>query len=312
MSENDRGLFRAEAVQHYTAAEARGDVLRLSPAWLQSVFWLLAASCVFVLAFVAWVPVSEYASGPVVVRFEGKREVPAPVSGTVASVEVRPRQRVVAGQVLARFVAMQELAELQRFDREFEQLLMRRMRDLGDESARQSLPPLRAQRDLARARLEAWTVRAPEAGVVTDVRIRRGQHLEQGDVVVAIAREDAPASVTALVPGSYRPMLAEGGVLRLELQGFSHAYQELEITEVGEELIGPQEVQRYLGPGLSESLTVQGAVVMVRAHPPSRYFQAGGHRFEYFDGMLGTADIRVRAEPILLLLVPGLRALLPQ
>ena len=107
-------------------------------------------------------------------------------------------------------------------------------------------------------------------------------------------------------------MLAEGGVLRLELQGFSHAYQELEITEVGEELIGPQEVQRYLGPGLSESLTVQGAVVMVRAHPPSRYFQAGGHRFEYFDGMLGTADIRVRAEPILLLLVPGLRALLPQ
>ncbi|RKH71147.1 HlyD family efflux transporter periplasmic adaptor subunit [Corallococcus aberystwythensis] len=312
MAEDDRArLFRTEALEHYTQGWERGGLLRLAPAWTTPVFWVLLGACVFALLFSAVVHVSEYAEGPAVIRLEGRVDLPSPVRGTVASVEVRSGQRVAAGQVLARLGAPQELAELERYEREFELLLRRRLRDPSDEGARQSLSSLRAQLELARVRLDQWTVRAPEAGIVNDVRIHRGQHLAEGEVVASLVSADAATLVTALLPGEYRPLLVPGGPLRLELRGFPHQYQELTIDEVGGEVVGPHEVQRALGPTLSSSVEVSGAVVMVRARLASRAFEADGANIQYFDGMLGQADARVRSRPILLLLVPGLRALWP-
>ncbi|XXF78908.1 HlyD family efflux transporter periplasmic adaptor subunit [Myxococcaceae bacterium GXIMD 01537] len=311
MEDEREGLFRAEALQHYAQGWERGGVLRLSPGWVDGGFWVLLGTCVFGLLFCALVHVSEYAEGVAVVRLEGRVDVPSPVSGTVVAVEARAGQHVEAGQVLARLGAAREQAELERYEREFELLLVRRMRDPSDEGARQALASLRAQRELARARLEQWTVRAAEAGVVSDVRIREGQHLSEGEVVASLVRAGGGAVVTAMLPGEYRPLLTVGGPLRLELRGFHHQYQELTIEEVGGELVGPHEVQRALGPALSESLQVSGAVVLVRARLPSRHFVADGERFEYFDGMLGQADARVRSQPILLMLVPGLKAVWP-
>jgi multidrug efflux pump subunit AcrA (membrane-fusion protein) len=275
------------------------------------VFWVLLGACLFALVFSALVHVSEYAEGPAVVRLEGRMDLPSPVRGTVASVEVRPGDRVEAGQVLARLGAAAELAELERYEREFELLLRQRLRSPADEGVSQALASVRAQRELARARLEQWTVRAPEAGLLSDVRIRRGQHLAEGELVASLTREDSAAVVTAMLPGEYRPLLGVGKPLRLELRGFHHQYQELTIDEVGGELVGPQEVQRALGPTLSASLEVSGAVVLVRARVASRSFLADGERFQYFDGMLGQADARVRSQPILLMLIPGLRAVWP-
>ncbi len=311
MEDEGAGLFRSEALQHYEQGWERGGLLRLSPEWTGYTFWVLLGACVFGLLFAALVHVSEYASGPAVVRLEGRMDLPSPVSGTVAAVEVNPGQRVAAGQVLARLGAARELAELERYEREFEMMLLRRMREPSDEGARQSLASLRAQLELARARLEQWTVRAPEAGVVSDVRVRRGQHLAEGEVVASLVRAGGSVVLTAMLPGEFRPRLAVGGTLRLELRGFPHQYQELVIDEVGAELVGPHEVQRALGPVLSESLEVSGAVVLVRARLPSRAFLADGEQFQYFDGMLGQADARVRSQPILLMLVPGLRAVWP-
>ncbi|SEM47575.1 membrane fusion protein, multidrug efflux system [Stigmatella aurantiaca] len=311
MEDEGAGLFRTEALQHYAQGGERGGLLKLSPQWTGPVFWVLLGACVFALVFSALVHVSEYAEGPAVVQLEGRMDLPSPVRGTVASVEVRSGERVAAGQVLARLGAAAELAELERYEREFELLLRQRLRSPSDEGVSQALASVRAQLELARARLEQWTVRAPEAGIVSDVRIRRGQHLAEGELVASLMREDSAAVVTAMLPGEYRPLLAVGKPLRLELRGFHHQYQELTIDEVGGELVGPQEVQRALGPTLSASLQVNGAVVLVRARVASRSFLADGERFPYFDGMLGEADARVRSQPILLMLIPGLRAVWP-
>jgi membrane fusion protein (multidrug efflux system) len=97
--------------------------------------------------------------------------------------------------------------------------------------------------------------------------------------------------------------------MRLELEGFKYQYQELIIDQVGDELVGPEEVRRYLGPELAESLTVSGAVVLVRAHAPSRFFEADGKRLAYFDGMMGTVDARLKSERIILTIMPGLKTL---
>jgi membrane fusion protein (multidrug efflux system) len=304
-------IFRKEALEYHTGAQQSGSVLRLSPAWTRWAFWLLLGVVGFYLAFGIFGWVTEYASGPAVVRMADRVEVTALAAGRVTAVEVHPGQRVKEGQVLVRFFAGMERASLERTRQEFELLLLRRMRDLSDEGASQALSSLRAQRDLEQFQLEQRVLRAPRAGVVSDVRIRPGQHITEGDVVVSLVREDSPLEVIAMLPGGSRPLLSQGGTMRLELQGFPYQYQELTIAAVSDELVGPEEVRRYLGPELAESLTVNGAVVLVRAHTPSRHFEADRKQLTYFDGMQGTAQARVKSERILLTIVPGLRALFP-
>jgi multidrug efflux pump subunit AcrA (membrane-fusion protein) len=308
MNDHDR-IFRKEALDHQAGAQEHGNVLRLSPSWTRWAFWLLLAVVSFYVAFGIFGWISEYATGPAVVRMENRMEVTALSAGRVTSVEVQPGQRVKEGQILARFFAGPEQASLERYKHEFEMHLLQRMRDLANEAASQALTSLRAEMQLAEFQLEQRLVRAPQAGVVSDVRIRRGQHLTEGEVVVSLVQEDSPLEVIAMLPGGSRPLLAKGGKMRLELEGFKYQYQELIIDQVGDELVGPQEIRRYLGPELAESLTVSGAVVLVRAHAPSRFFEADGKRLAYFDGMLGTVDARVKSERIVLTIIPGLKTL---
>jgi membrane fusion protein (multidrug efflux system) len=162
---------------------------------------------------------------------------------------------------------------------------------------------------VAAARLEQLTVRAPEAGVIGDVRIRTGQLIAAGDAVLTLARPDQRCSVVAMLPAQYRPQLRAGLPLRFEVAGYRYAYQEMTITAVGTQIIGPNELQRYLGQELRDTVTVSGPLVLVEATPPSPTFTVDGQSFEYFHGMSGTADARVRTESILLSLVPGLRTL---
>jgi membrane fusion protein (multidrug efflux system) len=242
---------------------------------------------------------------------EGRTDLPVPAAGVVMDVAVVPGQHVKKGQVLVRLSNADELAELERFNREFELQLARRMLDLNDEGARSALTALWASKELAQARLSLRTVVAPHAGVVSDVRIRRGQHLAAGEVAVSVMEPSASLVVTAILPGEYRPLLAPGNTLRLELKGFPYQYQELTLDSVGKELVGPNAVRRYLGPELAESLTVEGSVVLVRARVPANSFIVEGERLDYFDGMMGQAQARVKSERLLAIFLPALKAVLP-
>jgi pyruvate/2-oxoglutarate dehydrogenase complex dihydrolipoamide acyltransferase (E2) component len=53
-------------------------------------------------------------------------------------------------------------------------------------------------------------VRAPVAGVVSDVRIHPGQQLLPGEVILSIVGEDARFEVVAMLPGHRRPLLKPG------------------------------------------------------------------------------------------------------
>jgi len=304
-------LFRKEAIQAYAEGQQYSEVLRLSPEWTLWAFRLLVVTALFYLVFGIVGRIFEYATGPAIIRTEGRTDLPVPASGVVTEVSVVPGQHVKKGQALVRLSDADELAELERFNREFELHLARRMLDLNDEGARSALTALGASRELAQARLSQRTVVAPHDGVVSDVRIRRGQHLAAGDVAVSVMEPTARLVVTAMLPGQYRPLLAPGNTLRLELRGFPYEYQELTIDSVGKELVGPNAVRRYLGPELAESFTVEGAVVLVRAHVPANSFVVEGERLDYFDGMMGQAQARVKSERMVVLLVPALKAILP-
>jgi len=307
------GIFRPEAIEHHAGGEEGGDVLRFDRAWPRVVYKILIAAAVCAFLFISLFNVDEYATGPAVVRVDGRRMITATTPATVEGVEVKPGQLVDVGTVLVRMYNTDENNELIRATREFDLQLVRMLRDPNDVAVKQSLATLRAQRDQAKNVVEARTIKAEVQGYVSDVRVRPGQHVNAGEVLLAVApKGSAQVSLVSMVPADYRPMLKNGLKMRFELDGFRYEYSDLVVTDVSAEAVGPTEVQRFLGQERADAVILDpGAKVLVTASLPAATFTSEGTPYGYFDGLTGTAEIRVRSEPILVTLVPALRQFLP-
>jgi membrane fusion protein (multidrug efflux system) len=304
--DEESNFFRQQALEHAARPEP-GDVLRVVPSWVRGSYRPLVLVVLATLVVSLVGTIHEYSTGPAIVRVSGRTDVTATSPGTVVSVEVQPGQAVAAGQLLVRLNAANEEAELARVSSEFELQLVRLLRSPGDPSLRQTVTSLRAERELCSARLAQRLVRAPQAAVVSDLRIRPGERLAAGDVILSLIARDATFQVAAFLPGQDRPQLKRGQRLRLELGGYPYAYQDLVIDSIGDEVVGPAEVRRYLGQSNADALAVSGSVVVVQGRLEARTFRASGQVFQYHDGMQGTARARLRAHSILTTLVPALR-----
>jgi membrane fusion protein (multidrug efflux system) len=303
-------LFSAAATAAWEAGGREGAPLALSPVWLSRSYWLLLAGTVAALLFAGIAHVGDYARGPAVVRVDGRLDLGSATGGIVLAVDVEPGTAVVAGQTLVRFHAEPERRELEQLDREFELKLVRILLHPDDQDTRASLAALRAAREMAAARLRDRSLVAPRAGVVRNLRIRPGQLLNPGDVVLTLVDETRNAfTVVALVPGQFRPMLKPGLPLRFTLEGHPQVTADLQVQAVGDEVVGPSEMRRYLGQELGDTVPVEGGLVLVRARLPWPSFTLDGQPYRYYDGIPGRVDVRVRQVRLLALLVPGLRRL---
>jgi multidrug efflux pump subunit AcrA (membrane-fusion protein) len=286
--------FRPAAIEHYQRPQRDGALLRLTPEWTRLAWWTLLGTLLTAVVYVAVAPLHQYAAGPAVVRVDGRNDVTAQESATVQSVRVRPGQKVRAGELLVELHGEQEAADLGRLQREFELQLIKLLADPSDAAAGSALTTLRAERERADARLQQRSIRAQRDGVVSDVRVRPGEHLAPGDLVLTLLAADAQLMLVALVPGSYRPLLRAGMPLGFELPGWRNARTELTIADVSDEIVGPAEARRFLGGEIADAVTLSGPVVVVRAKLPSSSFVADGQRYRYYDGLYGRAEVRVR------------------
>jgi membrane fusion protein (multidrug efflux system) len=301
-------LFRKEAIEHQRKRiAARSDVLRISPGSTAWMFRILCAGLLVSLYFMVVGRLNEYATGPAVVRIDGRTTLAADRPALVSKVNVAPGDRVRLGDVLVQLYASEEAAEYEAASREFDDQLSKLLNRPDDEAAREALVSLRMRRDLARSRLDQRSLRAPHDGVVGDMRVRPGQMLEAGMSVLELVGEQASASVIAMLPGRYRPLLKLGAPLRFEIEGFHRRAQELVISSVADQVVGPAEAARYIGRDLSDAFPVEGPVVLVQAQLPADSFEAEGEHFQYAHGMHGRAETVVRNEPIAYAFLPGLR-----
>jgi hypothetical protein len=110
-----------------------------------------------------------------------------------------------------------------------------------------------------------------------------------------------------MLPGRYRPLIKAGANMRFEVEGFQRRAQEIQITSVSDQVVGPAEAARYLGREISDAFPVEGPVVLVQAELAQSYFEAEGERFDYAHGMHGRAETVVRNEPVAYAFLPGLR-----
>ncbi len=305
--EQQERLYRREALNAYGQVGHRGDVVRISPAWIRWAYWVLLGLSIASVVYLCVGRVDQHSAGPAIIRLHARTEITAQSSGALVSVEVSPGERVEADQLLARLDDTEARASVQQLQREFDDQLRRRLLDPSDAVALQSVFTLRGQLASARTVLDQRQLRASRAGVVSDIRIRPGQHITMGEIVLSLLDEADDRHVLALLAGADRPQLHPGMPLRLEISGYQYAYQELVIDWVSDEIIGPNEARRYLGPQVADTLVIAGPVVLVRARLPERSFEADEETYQYHDGMLATAEVAVRAEPIIVTLFPFLK-----
>jgi membrane fusion protein (multidrug efflux system) len=300
-------LFRQEALAHRRAQTERAEVLALDPAASSWASWVIGLGLALGLLFLWFGRLNEYATGPAMVRLEGRTTLSAKQAGVVTAVYVTPGQHVAQGDLIVQLYAADESAELEAAQRELEHQLHKLLQKPDDETARQALVSLRVRRELAETRLAQRTVRAPRHGTIGDVRVREGQLLEPGVIVAEMHDPTARASVSALLPGRYRPFLASGHKLRFRLDGFHREVLELTVLRAGDQIVGPREATRFLGADLADAVQIEGPVVLVEAELPRGSFRADGAELAYAHGMLGSAEAVVRDERVLYALLPVLK-----
>ena len=303
----DTQLFRRQALAaNERDFTDRGRVLRNDPGWARWTWGVLAAGFLAALVLGLLGSVHEYAGGPAFVRIGQRVDVAAQAEGSVIGIEVAPGARVTSGDPLARLYGVAEAAEISNLEDEFDHLLRRRLASPGDSATEQSLIATRTALERARARLAQRVVRAPIDGVVGDVRVRPGQHLSAGELLLSVIADQEVRSVVGLIPGHFGPQLAVGQRLRLTLVGYPDLSFHLDVTAVGEEVISPFEARQALGGSIADTVAVAGPVVLVEGRLADSVFRDGDREWRYRDGMEGVMEIRVRSRPILFHLIPGL------
>jgi hypothetical protein len=100
--------------------------------------------------------------------------------------------------------------------------------------------------------------------------------------------------------------------VRFALEGYPQVAAPLQIESVGDEIIGPAEIRRFLGRELGDTLPLatEGALVLVRARLPTSTFDFEGQRYRYYDGVPGRVDVRVRTMRLGAMLLPALKGIL--
>lgn len=305
-----RAIFREAALAAHRRGARPGQPLHIVSSWTR---WAVAVSLGAVIAglvFAATARVGEYARGPAVVRREGRIVVTASAPGTVQGIAARPGQRVTAGQVLVRLDDAAQRAELERAEREYEQRLVELLRAPADDARRERLAALDGQLKHARVRAEERAIVAPQAGRVSDVRVRPGQAVGPGDAVVSVELDAAETVVVGLFPGHYRPLLSAADTrLTLELEGFPGSRQDVVVRSVADEVVGPAEAMRYLGRDRQGALELSGPVVVVSGVLAADTFVADDAEYRVYDGMQGALEAKLRSATLLETLVPALQRL---
>jgi multidrug resistance efflux pump len=305
---DDELLFRKEAVEHYLDESEEGELLRASPSWANRTYRLLVIVTISSVGYLLLGSAPVHETGPALLRIDDAAQLNAPIDGTIEFIDVLPGQQVTAGQVLVRFRAEREGAQLERVREEFELQLLARLRNPNDADAERELRRLRPELERAKVDLQQTRIVALRDGTVHDVRIRPGDFLEAGEPALVLTPPNPKYTVIAFLPGHVLPQLQSGMGVRLRISGYAFAEIKTSIESVGSQVIGPAEARRFLGPEIGDAIDIAGPVVVVRCALPQDHFSTATRKYRVHDGMNATAEVEVRRERLLLRLIPALKS----
>lgn len=305
MSGSTDELFREPAI----AARDRGDedldpVLRNAPDWTVWTYRILLACLAVATVFALVARMNNYADGTGVVHLGSDSRIVAREAGTVEAVHVASGDWVEADDILVEFHARRERDQLALAEENYAEAVRRWLLSYQDAD---QVVQTRSELRRAQAQLEELVIRAHGSGQVNDVRVRAGQPVVAGQVLLTQGAGHGQGGVSLFLPGHYRPRLAPGQQVSLEFPGHVHSRLTLELAHVDGELIGVEEARSRVGFGLGESLELSGALVRAEARLIEPMFAYQGREYPLHDGMIVTAQVLIGSEPLAYALVPGLQ-----
>ncbi len=307
--EREQQLFRQEAMEARQTRQKQGDVIRVTPGWLHYSYWGLLVLLVAGVAYLVVGEINEYREGWAIVRMQGATEVRAHSAGTIAELRVVAGDPVRKGDVIATLYSKEEEAEVERLRKEFDAQTRAYLLNLGDERLANAAAQARTALERAKSRLDERSIRAPHAGIVSDLRTREGEPINPGNTVVSIVGKETDLYVMAFLPGAAAPLLKPGMPLRLSMAGHQGAYEDLVVATVGEQVLSPNDARRRLGSDRADQVPIRGSVVLVTARLPRDTFESDGREVRYHNGMEGKAEVRIRRTSIIKALIPALKQL---
>lgn len=301
----DSSVFRAEAIAEQRRSESPSAILNVSERWGS---WIVGGMAALLLAFVAFLvfgTATEYAEGAAVVHSRGRIPVVANEGGTVAAIHIAPQTEVSPGDVIGTLYDHAELAQVRRLEHEYEDALVRLLRDPDDPAAGGGLAALRSASEQARADLEERQLIVPVGGVLTDVRVRPGALVTPGQTVATVGTAGPGFEIVAAVPGNFRPLLVSGVPVVAELEQFPGSRFHLEARAVSPEVISVEETRALIGQ-LLPTAAEDAALALVYADLPDVLVSSAGAEYPLYDGMRGSVRIPVRQERFIVTLWPAL------
>jgi hypothetical protein len=266
----ESGAFRDQAVEHHSRAVVPGRVsLRVAPRWLTS--WLTMLMMTITLFVLAFASADETLVCPATIRAKIRTRLVVPMPAVIRHVNVTEGSRVVIGQVLVQF-------------------------------QRQNIPP-----PATNLTEDVEDLLAPVNGIVTNVRARPGLQIGPEDTVASILDDKQGFELIYVLPAQYVPQIRMGMMIRFHGEGLPGSRYEVQVPQMGVEILRPPQTTGYVGPYSDETTTIYGPVVIVRSallpeHAPDRKQYS-----DNIEGLSGTAEIALRHERMMLKLLPGLQ-----
>lgn len=302
-------LFREEAVAEHESGRDFGEAVRISPHWAAVAYWLLFGIVTLVIGLAAICKVGEYAAGPALVVQIDELDITAPLPGVVDRVLVEQGDGVAPGDTLVRLRADDEQSVVNGLQLQLGLSMREQFYGPNNEVAAARVADLQSALNLARTRLRERMVLAPRLGLVQTVRVKSGEAVTPGQVLISMGDRVSRYQLIALLPGRYGPLVEPGQVLRLRLSGYPYSRIESPVEGTLGGVVGPAEARRLLGASLSDAVPITSPVILVRAPLQGSTFKAHDKVHRYCSGLQGVAEVRVGEERLITAMLPWIKSL---
>lgn len=300
-------IFRQEALEYKARSPTVPGILEVPvrpSIWLYRLLALLGVTSAMVLATVR---VSSEVSAPAIIRATRHNAVRPSKAGIVESILFKTGDWIRAGDPIITLEADDTRHQLLLNDAELRGVAASMLLRPRDRVSQETLVRLTTENAELKRSIESSILRAPNDGILTDLRAQVGQSVSTGESLASISVADSPFEVLAFIPGSSRPEVAVGQSMVLSLGATERKYRELTVSQVDDRAIGPADARRFLGNEVGDTVNISGSVFIVRAVLTQEGVSAANDG--YFDGMPARVTIRPLPQRALFVLFPALSAL---
>lgn len=245
-------------------------------------------SGLFLLLFV---PITKVAQGPAVIEYGDRTDVRTEMVGTVADVAVSAGDVVRAGQPLVKLSDHMPLMELSKIDAELQRDLWSALRTrIPLEGV--SLAGLYAERTRLVNHMAHLTVAAPHDGRVLVARVRAGQAVEAGDVLVTLTGTGGHSyTVLGVLPGPTARYVRPGDLGSVRIAGEADVTVAFHITSVIEHVRSSTALSKYFPSELADVVPDDIPSIVVRGSVTDSGTLGGEASTAMNDGMRGRMSV---------------------